>query len=136
MNAAATFLAQLTFSSVGELHRAWGWWATGLLALSGVWALMLALFRREPGTVYWIVFGLATVSVLGQVGMGIWALTVEGIEPGNQHVFYGVVIMFTLAFAYIYRAQLAKRPALSYGVLALFLMGLGMRAIANFGQNF
>lgn len=106
------------------------------MAAIGVWALALAIMKREPGRLFWIGFGAATVGLIGQVSMGVWALTVDGIEPGNQHVFYGVVIMFTLAFAYIYRIQLAKRPALSYGLLALFLMGLGIRAISNFGQNF
>jgi len=51
-------------------------------------------------------------------------------------VFYGIVILFTFSFAYIYRAQLAKRAALSYGLLGLFLMGLGIRGIQNFGQSF
>lgn len=96
----------------------------------------MAITKRDPGRPFWIGFGIGTVGLVGQVSMGVWALAVDGVEPGNQHVFYGVVIMFTLAFAYIYRLQLAKRPALSYGLLALFLMGLAIRAISNFGQNF
>jgi hypothetical protein len=52
----------------------------------------------------------------------------QGNEPGGLHLFYGVVIVFTLAIAYVYRSQLARRPALSYGVLLLFVMGLGLRA--------
>jgi hypothetical protein len=31
----------------------------------------------------------------------------------------------------VYRSQLAKRPALAYGLLMLFVMGLGLRAWAN-----
>jgi hypothetical protein len=47
-----------------------------------------------------------------------------------------VVISFTLGFAYIYRAQFRKRPALYLGLLLLFLMGLGIRGIMTFGQSF
>ncbi len=132
----AYVLAQQSVSTFGSFHRAWGWYAVGLMAFVGVWALALAITKRDPGRPFWIGFGIGTVGLVGQVSMGVWALTVDGVEPGNQHVFYGIVIMFTLAFAYIYRLQLAKRPALSYGLLALFLMGLAIRAISNFGQNF
>lgn len=129
-------LAQQSATTFGSFHRVWGWYAVGLMAAVGLFGLVLAIFKREPGRTFWWAFGIATASIVAQVGMGIYTLSVDGVEPGNQHVFYGVVIMFTLAFAYIYRIQLAKRPALSYALLALFLMGLGLRAIANFGQNF
>ena len=71
-----------------------------------------------------------------QVVLGLGAMNFEDIDPGNQHVFYGVVIAFTLAFAYIYRGQFRKKPALYYGLLMLFLMGLGLRGIMTFGGNF
>ena len=45
------------------------------------------------------------------------------------HTFYGVVIAASFAVAYAYRAQIRTRPALGYGVLLLFVMGLGLRAI-------
>ena len=125
----------LTASSVGDLHRMTGRYAIWLLGLVGVWGLALAVWRREPGRPFGVGFGVATVAVLAQVGLGLWARAAGDVEPGGQHMFYGIVIVFTLAFAYIYRSQMARRPALAYGVLALFLMGLGMRAIANFGQD-
>jgi hypothetical protein len=80
--------------------------------------------------------GIAIAAVLAQVGLGLLAMNLDDVDPGNQHVFYGIVIAFTLAFAYIYRAQLGKRPARSYGLLLLFLMGLGIRGIMTFGQSF
>jgi hypothetical protein len=46
-------------------------------------------------------------------------------------VFYGVVIAITFSLAYVYRAQLARKPALGYGLLLLFVMGLGIRAWMN-----
>jgi hypothetical protein len=132
-----TLLAQVTFASTaGGLHRAVGWYVVGVMALLGVWALALATLKKTPGGAYWVAFGVGVTGVLAQVGLGTWALSVDEVDPGNQHVFYGIVSVFTLAFAYIYRLQLAKRPALSYAILCLFLMGLGMRAISNFGESF
>ena len=50
--------------------------------------------------------------------------------PGRWgFTFYGVVIAATFAVAYAYRAQIRTRPALRYGVLLLFVMGLGLQAI-------
>ena len=88
------------------------------------------------GRVFWLAIGVAIAALLIQVVLGLGAMNLEEIDPGNQHVFYGVVISFTLAFAYIYRAQFRKRPALYYGLLMLFLMGLGLRGIMAFGGNF
>ena len=79
---------------------------------------------------------LAVGALIIQVILGLGSMNLEDRTPGNQHVFYGVVISFTLGFAYIYRAQFGKRPALYYGLLLLFLMGLGIRGIMTFGKSF
>lgn len=92
--------------------------------------------RREtvPGVFYWAV-GIAIGGLLIQILIGVWVMS-QGPNPGNQHVFYGVVIAVTFTFVYIYRAQFRKRPALYYGLLLLFTMGLGIRGIMTFGQSF
>jgi hypothetical protein len=96
----------------------------------------LSLLRRRPNRLFWVIVAVAIGAVLVQVMLGLGAMNLEDLNPGNQHVFYGVVISFTLAFAYVYRAQLRKRPALYYGLLMLFVMGLGIRGIMTFGQSF
>jgi hypothetical protein len=70
------------------------------------------------------------VAILVQVGLGLglyadeqWREVVDGF-----HVFYGVVILFTLAFAYIFRSQISRRPALWWGLIMLFVMGLAIRS--------
>ncbi|HJR87209.1 MAG TPA: hypothetical protein VJ930_06085 [Acidimicrobiia bacterium] len=106
---------------------------TGLIGLASIgWHLT----RRKVGRPYWVVVGLGIGVMAVQVILGLIAMNFEGIDPGNQHVFYGVVISFTLAFTYIYRSQFRKKPALYYGLLMLFLMGLGLRGIMAFGGNF
>jgi len=69
--------------------------------------------------------------MLVQIGLGV-LLYSNDVRPGNSfHMFYGVVIAITLTLAYLYRSTMALRPALTYGILLLFVMGLGLRAWAN-----
>lgn len=124
-------------SLVAATHRDFGWTAVWLMGIVGAWGLFLGVRKRSLSRRFHIVASLAALALMVQVGMGLWVYVTYGAEwAGNQHVFYGVVIVFTFSFAYIYRAQFAKRPALYYGLLALFLMGLGIRGISVFGQSF
>ena len=121
---------------MGEFHSLWGWVAVGLCGLAGLWGVGASAARKSPGKPFFWAVGVSVAAVLLQVGVGLAAMNLEGTNPGNQHVFYGIVVSFTLAFAYIYRSQLGKRPALYYGLLMLFVMGLGIRGIMTFGQSF
>jgi hypothetical protein len=120
---------------VSAIHQAWGPIAAGISGVVGLWGVLMARRERIPRLYYWAV-ALAIAGMLGQVILGVMAMSIEGADPGNQHVFYGVVIAVTFSFAYIYRAQFRKRPALYYGLLLLFAMGLGIRGIMTFGGNF
>ena len=103
--------------------------------LVGLWGVAMARRKTVPKQFYWAV-GVAIVALLAQVILGVMAMSIENIDPGNQHVFYGVVIAVTFSFVYIYRVQFRKRPSLYYGLLLLFTMGLGIRGIMTFGGNF
>lgn len=121
---------------IGNFHSVWGWFAIGLCGLVGLWGVVAAALRRPPARGFFVGVGVGVVAMLVQVATGIYAFSVEGTAPGNQHVFYGVVISFTFAFAYIYRSQFRARPALYLGLLMLFVMGLGIRGVMTFGHNF
>lgn len=107
-----------------------------MCALAGLFGIALSILHRPPGRLFWLALALAVGALILQVLLGLGSMNLEEKNPGNQHVFYGVVISFTLGFAYIYRAQFRRRPALYYGLLMLFLMGLGIRGIMTFGQSF
>lgn len=132
----ALILAQTELPLLVSLHRTVGWYVVGLLGLIGLWGLVLAVARREPGRSFWVAAGVGFVAGISQVAMGLVGFAAEDRDPGNQHLFYGVVLMFTFAFVYLYRSQFSKRPALAYGLVFLFSMGLGIRGIMTFGLSF
>lgn len=115
-------------------HTTWAYLAVAICGLTGLWGVGLRLVGRPPGRTFRIGVAVAIAAILLQGGAGL-ALFAQGSRPGSFHVFYGIVIFVTLVFAYIYRAQLARRPALSWGLLLLFVMGLGVRAITTFGEG-
>lgn len=95
----------------------------------------LMLYRRPSPPPWFLPAAFTTLGIaLAQVGVGVALLRSES-APGSFHTFYGVVIAFTLAFAYIYRSQLEKRPVVGYSLIALFVMGLGIRGWMSFGVD-
>ena len=102
--------------------------------LVGLWGLAISRRDTIPVAFYWGV-GFAIAALTGQVLVGAYLLS-QGPTPGDQHTFYGVVILVTFTFVYIYRSQFRRRPALYYGLLLLFTMGLGIRGIMTFGLDF
>lgn len=119
---------------VSSIHTTWGYVAAGISGAVGLWGVLMARREQAPRAFYWAA-GVAIVALLVQISIGVYLYS-QGTNPGNQHVFYGVVIAVTFSFAYIYRAQFRKRPTLYYGLLLLFTMGLGLRGIMTFGNNF
>ena len=117
-----------------DIHGIGAWIAIGLTGAVGIWGLGLAAAKRRPGRQYtWAAF-VAVGVMLFQGAIGLVLYSSDG-EPGSGHLFYGMVIAAAVAFAYVYRAQLEKRPALTWGLFLLFLMGAGFRAIANIGTE-
>lgn len=118
------------------LHQYWGWVAVALNGLAGVWGLVIDRRGKPPTRAFWIGVGVALTAIGVQVALGVYLVAALDLAGGDQHVFYGIVVAFVLAFAYIYRDQLARRPAFRYGLFLLFMMGLGLRAITTFGLDF
>lgn len=117
--------------AVQWFHQNWFFVAVLATGIVGLWGIGLAVLRKVPARAFGIATAIAVGVMLVQVVSGV-ILYASGRRPGDGfHVFYGVVIAITFAIAYVYRAQLAKRPALSYGLLLLFVMGLGIRAWIN-----
>ena len=112
-------------------HARWFYVAVITCGVVGLWGFVAGLMRRPISRPFSIARAAAITAMLIQVGVGA-LMYARGLRPGNGfHVFYGVVIASTFALAYVYRAQLDRRPMLAYGLLLLFVMGLGIRAWTN-----
>jgi hypothetical protein len=121
----------MNISTVLRFHEAWFYVSVLTTGLVGAWGLILAILKREPSRWFGYARAVAISAMLIQIGAGV-ILYSNDLRPGNSfHVFYGVVIAVTLTLAYLYRSAMARRPALTYGILLLFVMGLGLRAWAN-----
>jgi hypothetical protein len=116
-------------------HETWGYLAAGISGVVGIWGVVIR-DRNPPPTSFYYGLGVAIAALLIQVLAGVVYLRGSGIDPGDQHVFYGVLIAVTFSFAYIYRSQFRKRPAFYYGLLLLFSMGLAIRAMTTVGVGF
>lgn len=119
---------------MSTFHTTWGYIAAGTSGVVGLWGVAMARRTEAPKTFLWAV-GFSIGALLLQIVTGV-VVASGGVDPGNQHVFYGVVTAVTLTFAYIYRAQFRRRPTFYYGLLLLFSMGLGIRGIMTFGNSF
>ena len=121
----------MSLGQVLTFHQNWFWVAVVACGVVGAVGLVFALVKRQPPRVFTVAVGVAVAAMLVQVGAGVY-LYVNDVRPGNSfHVFYGVVIVITFTLAYLYRSTMARRPALTYGILLLFVMGLGLRAWSN-----
>lgn len=119
---------------MSTLHTYWGYIAAGISGLVGLWGVSMAKRDQPPRSFTWGAW-IAVVALLLQIILGV-PIYAGGTDPGNQHVFYGVIIAVTFSLAYIYRVQFRKRPTLYLGLLLLFTMGLAVRGILTFGKNF
>ena len=114
-----------------SLHAHWAWVALVTNGVVGLWGLGLALVRRPADRPFRVGVRVAVTAMLIQIAFGFAAYG-QGLRPGSDfHVFYGFLVLFTFAFAYIFRVKIERRPAAIWGVLLLFTMGLAIRAWAN-----
>ncbi len=123
----------MNLANVLSFHQNWFYVAVVSCGIVGVWGLGLAIAKKAPNRAFVFARGVAIVAMLIQVAAGVYLYSNDVRPASGFHVFYGVVIVITLTLAYVYRSTMAKRPALTYGILLLFVMGLGIRAWMNVG---
>ena len=51
------------------------------------------------------------------------------LQPPRIHMFYGFLVFLSIGLAFQYRESMRGRLELLYGLVGLFLMGLGLRAV-------
>ena len=112
-----------------DIHEAFAWFVIIGNALAGVWALAANWIESLRTRALWWFVAIVEGSVFVQVAMGVGMVAGQGIKAPKFHMFYGFVAIITIGIIYSYRAQLAHKKYLLYGLGSLFIMGLGIRAM-------
>ncbi len=120
-------------STLLDFHEVWGYVAIGLNALAGVIALVAWRWKPARGKYVWIVTIIAEAALMLQVLVGTILVASKDYVAPRFHMFYGFVAFLTVGIAYQYRRQMRGRREMFYGLVGLFLMGLGIRAVLQAG---
>ena len=112
-----------------DFHKTWGYVAIVANGLAGVAALSAWRVPRLRGRWLWISILVAEAAILLQVVVGAILQASKQYKAPTFHIFYGVLAFLTVGLAYQYRLQMRGRRELLYGLVGLFIMGLGIRAV-------
>jgi hypothetical protein len=103
-----------------------------VIAANGVVGGLALLAWRVPrvrGRWLWVATIAAEVAMILQVLTGVALEMSKEFAAAKFHMFYGFVAFITVGLAYGYRSQMRGRREMLYGLVGLFLMGLGIRAV-------
>ena len=82
---------------VSVFHSTWAWVSIYLTGFTGLMLIGFFLANKPKNNLIDYLIKLSVISVLIQISAGLYLFGI-GIEPGSFHLFYGVVILFTLIF--------------------------------------
>ena len=102
--------------------------AIGANAAAG--ALALAAWGRPSlrGRWVWFTTGVAEALLCAQVLIGVILTSGDRYEAPEIHTFYGLIVFATVTIAVASRDSMRGRLEMLYGLVGLFLAGLGIRA--------
>jgi hypothetical protein len=112
-----------------RFHGDWGYVAIVLNGLAGLYALAAHRWTRMRGRWVWWSTIAAEAALMLQVLVGVILVSGHRYTAPRFHMFYGFVAFITVGLAYSYRYQMKGRIELWYGLVGLFLMGVGIRAV-------
>ena len=112
-----------------DFHEVWGYVAIVANGLAGLYALAAWRWKRLRGRPVWVATIAAEAAMMLQVVGGVLLVSVEDFEPPRFHMFYGFVAFITVGLAYSYRYAMKGKMEMWYGLVGLFLMGVGIRAV-------
>jgi hypothetical protein len=94
-------------------------------------ALLAWRIERIRGRWVWILVIVAESMLMIQVLVGTLLVASFDYEPPRIHMFYGFLVFLSIGLAFQYRDSMRGRIELLYGLVGLFLMGLGIRAVVQ-----
>jgi hypothetical protein len=122
-------LADQSLQWLMSFHRVWAYVAIVANALAGIVLLVVWRVKRWRGPWMWYPTIAAEAAMMLQVVVGVTLVASHEYVAPRFHMFYGFVAFLTVGIAYSYRQQMRGRRELFYGLVGLFIMGLGIRAI-------
>lgn len=124
-----TSLAAQDLQWLLDFHEIWAYVAIVANAIAGIILLVCWRVTEWRGRWVWIPTIAAEAAMLLQVLIGVVLVASDEYVVARFHMFYGFVAFLTVGIAYSYRQQMRGRRELFYGLVGLFIMGLGIRAI-------
>lgn len=115
-----------------QIHGSLGNAAMLYMLILGLWALGSALRNQGLSGSFWgaLAIGAGLMLVQGLLGVVLWVMVGSPSRP--IHILYGVLCAIGIPAAYAYlRTPGGRREALLYGLAALFIFGLAVRAIST-----
>jgi hypothetical protein len=103
-------------------------------AIAAVWGLIRYFRGQGIDGSYWGILATGEVLIIAQAGLG-FVLWLQGLRPARGiHILYGIVAVLTLPAVYAFsRGRDDRRIMLGYGLILLFLTGIGLRAVGTAG---
>ncbi len=114
-----------------DFHEVFGYVAIVANGLTAVVALAAWRAQRLRGRGVWVVTIVAEGMMLLEVVIGVILVSSDRFVAARFHMFYGFLAFLTVGLAYQYRDSLQDRTELLYGLVGLFIMGLGIRAVVE-----
>jgi len=111
------------------VHTAIAWAMVLSNGAAGTWALGARRWGALRHRSLWWFLGGAWVLVFAQLTSGVILMRAASVDAPAFHVFYGVCCAVAVLFVYAYRQQLEHRRYELFGLGALFIMGLAIRAM-------
>ncbi len=116
------------------VHSTLAWVLVIANGAAGLWALGAQWWEPlRVRTLWWFVTAAQSLLFVQAVTGVVLYSSIDGPSP-RIHMFYGFLTLVTVAVLYGYRVPLGQRRYVLYGLGSLFIMGLGLQAMANAGQ--
>ena len=119
----------MSASVASTVHTALGWALVLSNGAAGLWALGARRWEALRHRSLWWFLGGAWALVFVQLTAGVVLMQAAAVDAPAFHVFYGACCAVAVLFVYAYRQQLEHRRFELFGLGALFIMGLAIRAM-------
>lgn len=118
--------------SLTEIHSQLANSAMLYFGIAGAWGLVAYIRGKNMEASYWgiLILGELLFVVMGVIG---FSLSAQGFSPARGvHILYGIISVVTLpGYFAVSKGKDDNRATFAYGLICLFLVGVGLRATST-----